>query len=144
MEQKLQNRADLFIRHILWVGEIAFQHCPSGAKPVCLFLSGQHLYLVLQYLFFMLRPPELGFSLCYLLIQFFQLFRERFTVIRLRESAAASSMIGKRINKIPLLSGIPSVRISPSRRAYRILAVLLIGSFTTALGSGTQGGTDGK
>ena len=44
-------------------------------------------------------------------------FRERFTVTGLRERAAANSMIGKRTNKMPLLSSIPAVRVVFSRRA---------------------------
>ena len=67
-------------------------------------------------------------------------FRERFTVTGLRERAAAYSMIGKRTNKMPLLSSIPAVRVVFSRRAYMTFAVLLIGSRSIAAGSGIQGG----
>lgn len=34
MEQQLQNHADLFIRHKLRVGQVAFQLRPSGTEPV--------------------------------------------------------------------------------------------------------------
>ena len=66
-------------------------------------------------------------------------FRERFTVTGLRERAAANSMIGKRTNKMPLLSSIPAVRVVFSRRAYMTFAVLLIGSRSIAAGSSIQG-----
>jgi len=33
MEQQLQNQADLFIRHKLRVGQVAFQCRPSGTGP---------------------------------------------------------------------------------------------------------------
>jgi hypothetical protein len=49
-------------------------------------------------------------------------------------------MTGKRINRIPLLSSAPFVRISSSRRAYMTFAVLLTGSRSIAFGSGIQGG----
>lgn len=58
----------------------------------------------------------------------------------LQENAAVSSMMGKRINRIPLLSSTPSVRISSNRRVYMTFAVLLIGSRSVALGRGIQGG----
>ena len=38
------------------------------------FLPCQRLYLVFQYLFFMLRPPQLLFRFLYFLIECFQLF----------------------------------------------------------------------
>lgn len=65
------------IRNGFRVGKVAFQHGGSGAKPVCPFLPCQRLYLVFQYLFFMLRPPQLLFRFLYLLIEFFQLFIHR-------------------------------------------------------------------
>ena len=64
----------LFIRHGFRVGEMAFQHCPSGAEPVRPFLPVQGLYLVFQHFLLMLRPPQPCFGLFNLLIQFFQLF----------------------------------------------------------------------
>ena len=73
-EQQLQKQTDLFIRDGFRVGKVAFQHGGSGAKPVRPFLPCQRLYLMFQYLFFMLRPPQLLFRFLYLLIECFQLF----------------------------------------------------------------------
>ena len=58
----------------------------------------------------------------------------------LRASAAASSTMGKWINKIPLASSMPDRKTISNIRAYMTLAVLLIGSRSMALGNGIQGG----
>ena len=46
----------------------------------------------------------------------------------------------EKLNREPLLSSIPAVRVVFSRRAYMTFAVLLIGSRSIAAGSGIQGG----
>ena len=61
-------------------------------------------------------------------------------VMVLRASAAASSTMGKWINKIPLASSMPDKKTISNIRAYMTFAVLLIGSRSMALGSGIQGG----
>ena len=71
----------------------------------------------------------------------FQLVQGTLAGLGLRESAAAISMTGKRMNRIPLLSSVPLVRISSSRRAYMTFAVLLTGNRSIAFGSGIQGGS---
>ena len=67
-------------------------------------------------------------------------FRERFTVMLLRQSSSDNSTIGKQINRIPLLSSMPAICSVSNSRAYKTFAILLIGSRSAALGSGIQGG----
>ena len=62
-----QNHADLFIRHKLRVGQIAFQCRPSGTEPVRPFLPNQRPGLMGQALFLQLGPAQLLFRFFYFL-----------------------------------------------------------------------------
>jgi hypothetical protein len=68
-------------------------------------------------------------------------FKERLTVIVLRDIASAMAMIGKQTNKIPFSSSCPLESIASNIRQYITFAVLLTGNLVNALGKGIQGGS---
>ena len=57
-----QNIHHIIVRQHFRPYQETFQHSPSGTEPVCPFLSGKLFYLVFQYLFFVLCPPQSGFA----------------------------------------------------------------------------------
>lgn len=69
-----QNVHHIIVRQHFRPYQETFQHSPSGTEAVRPFFPGKLLYLVFQYLFFMLRPPQSGFALGKLPVELFQLF----------------------------------------------------------------------
>lgn len=67
-------------------------------------------------------------------------FRERLTVMGLRDRTAAMAVTGKQINRIPFSSSCPLDSIASNIRQYMTFAVLLTGNPVNALGKGIQGG----
>ena len=68
-------------------------------------------------------------------------FKERLTVIELRDRTAAMSVTGKQTNRIPFSSSCPLESIASNIRQYMTFAVLLTGNPVNALGNGIQGGS---
>ena len=67
-------------------------------------------------------------------------FRERLTVMGLRDKTAAMAVTGKQTNRIPFSSSCPLDSIASNIRQYMTFAVLLTGKPVNALGKGIQGG----
>ena len=68
-------------------------------------------------------------------------FRERLTVMGLRDRTAAMAVTGKQTNRIPFSSSCPLDSIASNIRQYMTFAVLLTGNPVNALGNGIQGGS---
>ena len=67
-------------------------------------------------------------------------FKERLTVMGLRDRTVAMAVTGKQTNRIPFSSSCPLDSIASSIRQYMTFAVLLTGNPVNALGKGIQGG----
>ena len=63
-------------------------------------------------------------------------FKERLTVMGLRNKTAAMAVTGKQTNRIPFSSSCPLDSIASSIRQYMTFAVLLTGNPVNALGNG--------
>ena len=71
-------------------------------------------------------------------------FKERLTVMGLRDRTVAMAVTGKQTNRIPFSSSCPLDSIASSIRQYMTFAVLLTGNPVNALGKGIQGGKTKK
>ena len=67
-------------------------------------------------------------------------FKERLTVMGLRERTAAMAVTGKQTNRIPFSSSCPLESIASNIRQYMTFAVLPTGNPVNALGNGIHGG----
>ena len=69
-----QNVHHIIVRQHVRPYQETFQHSPSGTEPVRPFLPDKLFFLVFQYFFFVLRPPQSGFAFVKLPIVLFQHF----------------------------------------------------------------------